>query len=474
MKRSFLLPFAFVSGLLLSACGTRSSLTDPDADPGCVPWSTSDGRAGAEHLLWAPFAVLDDGSVVVAIQDRVDGTGGMGMGSSNAYSVQKIDPEGETAWETMAGPEVQWIPAVARGAADEPLVLGAMNAGAQSALGATLPCPADGACSFLGKLAETGAPAWSKIVSASGVSLARALAVTGDGRMTVEGTFQGTLDLGCGPMTGGLDSRYLARLSPAGECLWSQAIVGTPRLEGVDDLAVDDDGEVALTLRLLSAPGARTIDLGGGPVPFVTEKSQALVVAKYAPNGDLVFARAVSGTSAQDSLIIHEANVALTDAGEVLVSTGYEGVLDLGGGPRGAPGLVRQFVTKLSATGEELWTRDVAASPLQEVGWLRPPFPLAVLPGGGFFLAGPGLPGLTILGKPAPEKAVFVAAYDAAGEPVSVQTFPVTEHATVAGLRASADGALVLAGSFAGTFDLGQEPLVSEGLQDSFVARICR
>jgi hypothetical protein len=37
-----------------------------------------------------------------------------------------------------------------------------------------------------------------------------------------------------------------------------------------------------------------------------------------------------------------------------------------------------------------------------------------------------------------------------------------------------ADGALVLAGFFAGTFDFGQDPLVSEGMEDSFVARICR
>lgn len=81
---------------------------------------------------------------------------------------------------------------------------------------------------------------------------------------------------------------------------------------------------------------------------------------------------------------------------------------------------------------------------------------------------------MKILGKPTPETAIFVAAYDAGGEPASVQTFPLTGDASVRGLDASADGALVLAGGFAGTLDFGQDLLVSEGRTDSFVARICR
>ncbi len=99
---------------------------------------------------------------------------------------------------------------------------------------------------------------------------------------------------------------------------------------------------------------------------------------------------------------------------------------------------------------------------------------IAIEPGGSFFLAGLGSPGMAILGEPVPETALFAAAFDAGGKPIDVQTFPFTRIAYGLGLSASAAGALVLVGQFEGALDLGQGPLVSEGPRDALVARICR
>jgi len=176
-----------------------------------------------------------------------------------------------------------------------------------------------------------------------------------------------------------------------------------------------------------------------------------------------VFARTVSGGIGTTFV-----KVGMTGAGEVVFVTAYDGAVDLGGGPRGTPGTSRCFVAKLGATGEEMWTRDLAT------GAAEARFDLAVEAGGGFTLAGSGLSGMTILAEPTSEATLFVASYDAAGEPLDVQTFPRTNGAYVMGMGATADGALVLAGGFSGTLDFGQDQLVAEGEQDAFVARICR
>jgi len=475
MKRSFLLPFALSSSLSLAACGGRSSLTPP-AD--CGPWSVHDGAAGTVHHVSTVFAALGDGSVVVPMSDAVTDADGGADEASYRYRVRKLDPDGAIAWEAEGGPEVVWFTAAARGAADGIYLAGVVRPGAPSVLGAAVSCPGKGTCSFVAKLAATGEAAWVKAFPSSAASdraYPRNLAVTDDGRITLEGSFDGTLDLGCGPASGTPGSyygnRFLARLSPSGECLWSRAVKGPPLWAQTDDhMAVGDAGDVAVTLDLLAHAGS-SIDLGGGPVPFVSEHGPAFAVAKYAPDGDLVFAKVVSGGSASAW-----PRVAVTHAGEVLFSGSYEGEIDLGGGPRGSAGVTRQFVTKLGPTGEELWTSDIAAGPRGE-GDNTSPFALALDGDGSFYLAGQGRHGMAILGEPVPSSALFTASYDGEGKPIDVQTFPLSGGAYGLALSARAPGALVLAGALEGTLDLGQGPFGSEGGSvtfDAFVARICR
>lgn len=466
------LPLALLAALQLSACGTRSSLSAPGVNTECGPWSVADGVSGVGRTPVVPFAVLGDGSVALAMRERVP------LGDDTLtynHWVRKIDRDGEVAWDLAGGPHSLGLEGVARDAAEGLVVRGYMGEGQWSILGTTLTCPA-GLCNFLGKVAETGTLSWSKVISSGGeLGDWGDLAVTADGRITVEGVFYGTIDFGCGPLTSGepigntaYPKRYLAQLSPSGECLWSRALGGAPLIIQAGEIAVDDQGEVALVLTLPVNPAAQSIDLGGGPVPFDTSQGQSLAVAKYTPSGDLVFAKVVIGSGAVNTGYMGAAHLALTSAGEVLISAGIEGRLDFGGGPQGSPGLVRQFVTKLSAQGDELWTRDVFA------GGVSASHAVAVVPGGGFFLAGRGQPAMKILDTPTPHTALFVASYDADGRPVDVQTFPITGGGQIAGVSASADGALVLAGDFSGTLDFGQDRLVAEGDEDTFVARICR
>jgi len=471
MKRSFLLPIALASGLLLPACGARSSLTEPGGvSDECGPWTVHDGAATLVYSC-KPLALLDDDSVVVPMADGVaDADGGAAVTWDHNW-LRKIDPDGAIAWEVGRDSEGIAFIAAARGA-DGIYVTGIADAGAQSVLGAAVNCAGEGPCSFVARLTQTGQPAWVKAFpssSAADRSYLRDLAVTDDGGITLGGGFDSTLDLGCGPVSGtGVGASrnlFVARLSPSGECLWSRAIALSE--PGGERMAVDGAGDVALVLSLDGPPGS-SVDLGSGPIPFGSEHPDAsFAIAKYAPDGALVFAKVATA-----EFTWGWPYVAMTGAGEVLLSASCMGTIDLGDGPRGSVDVDRLFVTKFDATGEELWTHDVATT---SVGLQGPPV-IATEPGGSFFLAGQVWPGMALLGEPVPESALFVAAFDAGGSPIDMQTFPLTPFegaVSVIGLSASA-GSLVLDGNFEGTLDLGQRPLVSEGRQDAFVARICR
>ncbi|APR84571.1 Hypothetical protein A7982_09920 [Minicystis rosea] len=466
MKRAYPL-FALASGsllLMLSAC-TRSSL--PDTERTCDSWSRRDGEPEMDRSVFAALALPGGG--VMALEKRELVLGGRWSG------IRKHDPDGRVAWEMTLGDDGVVSDGLTRDATGGVLVAGGIG-GKGTVLGTELTCPGQDTCGFILKIDDAGTV--QRTILLPGGFLMNTPAVTSDGRIAVEGWFYDTIDLGCGALTaveGDHTNRFVALLSPSGECLWSRAIV-SPKLNGwtQDHLAVDDAGEVALTIPLWMSSGAEAIDLGEGPVPFDTEKGSAIAVAKYAPNGDLALAKVVTSTSANPSMTVLAPNVALTRAGEVILSATHKGATDFGDGPQGSPELVRQAVTKLSATGEVLWTRDIAVGALVEVGVGPWPFTLALAPDGAVVLAGVNALGMKILDDPTPKDALYVITYEPDGDVASTQAFPLTGRAGVPALDASQGDTLLLAGAFAGTLDIGPSPLVSEGESDAFVATICR
>jgi hypothetical protein len=430
-----------------------------------------DGAAGRVQEVSRRFAVLDDGSVVLSTSEISPGPNGLADSGTTTERVWKVAPGGEIAWSVAGGADVFGTLVVAREPEGGVLVGGSMRPGEHEALGAALTCPGTGACSFLVRLDAAGGPTWSKVLSAAPMNAVRLghLAVTEDGRITVGGAFDGALDLGCGTLDGSpaipgslFGTRFVARLSSDGACLWSRAIVGAPTIPlASEDLAVDEAGEVAVVLTLLNKPGAETIDLGGGALPTGAEDGQALAVARYASNGDLVFARILSA-----GIVPVAPQIAFTTGGDVLLSATIEDV-DPDNSTAGDADTLRHFVTRFGAGGEVRWTRDIltgrhAGSPA-----------LAVAPGGGFFLAGQRAPDTELLGVPGANTALFVAELDDEGEPLDLRTFPFNGERYAMGLSVGPD-ALVLAGGYLGTIELGQGPLVSVGLGDAYVAKICR
>ena len=467
MNHSFLQSTALVSGLILTACGARSSLTDldPNRAEACGWWNVYEGAEGTLHSASLDFAALDDGSVVVPMAEEIVSADEDTFPTLTRQWVQKLDPDGEVAWEVMGKPYELGFGVAARDPAGGVYLAGTVMPGGASVLGTVVPCAGEWPCAFLAKLTSAGEPTWVKALPPNAAVIEH-LAVMEDGRITVEGSFDGTLDLGCGPATGTADGKYrnlfLARLSPTGECLWSRALVSDQFFAPFVNMAVGETGDVALALTLTDAPPGSSIDFGGGPlqsgnsIPY----RRMLAIAKYAPDGAFVFAK-VAGDG--DGGV----EVGVTDAGEVILAGVYTGPIDFGGGPRGSEENGRQFVTRLSAIGEELWTRDIAT----EYG--RGGLALALDSGGGFFLAGRGHAGMAILGAPVPEMTLFTAAFDAGGQPIDLQTFPLSGEFLDLKLSARVPDALVLVGTFNRVRDM-KVGVTYWGPEKALVATICR
>lgn len=489
-------PLAVLSTALLSACGARSSLTSTTSDEtSCVAWSRRDGRPGAEHFIYAPFDVLDDGSAAVTIEDRVKAAGGSNPTWSTNYLARKVSPPGVSAWEAWAGTEIDsaMILSAARSKADKPLVLVRAAPGTTSVLRAPVPCTGGGYCYYLAELSDAGEVTWTAPLTSGDNVGVNSLRASRDGQITVEGGFEGSVDIGCGPMTGVEGSRFVSRRSPSGECLWAKVVQGTPLLLGQSTLAVNEVGGAVLIMTLANEPGERTVDAGNGPISFSTEHGYGLLVAEYASNGDLLFAKAVGGTGGvTGSASPPDVDAALTNDGDVVIPMLYRGVLDFGGGPRGEPDVPRALVVKLSASGQEVWNHDIADHPpafdspsstlvvAAEPGPSDPahpasgPKPRPVSgPDGGFVVVGNGQNGMAISGTPTPAGTLFLAVFDAAGKATRVRTFPAI-RTVPAGVRTTPDGGWVLAGHFEKTVDFGQLPLTAQGGIDSFVAKVCR
>ena len=76
-----------------------------------------------------------------------------------------------------------------------------------------------------------------------------------------------------------------------------------------------------------------------------------VVVAKFAANGAHQWSKRFGDASNQ-----YSADVAVDSVGDVIVTGGFVGTIDLGGGPRISAGAEDIFLTKLAADGSHMWS----------------------------------------------------------------------------------------------------------------------
>jgi hypothetical protein len=154
-------------------------------------------------------------------------------------------------------------------------------------------------------------------------------------------------DLGCGsltvPKSGGV---VLASLDSGGSCQWSKLLALPSASVFGKNFRVGADGTLALAVVY-----SGSIDFGGGPLSAAGPR--ALAVARFDGSGNLLSAKSYGSASSHFTI----GSLGVNLAGTLILTGGYSGTVDLGGGA--LPASDDTFLAVFDATGAFKWNRTV-------------------------------------------------------------------------------------------------------------------
>jgi hypothetical protein len=284
-----------------------------------------------------------------------------------------------------------------------------------------------------------------------------AMAVNDFGEIALVGTARGTIDFGNIPWEGTTTDTdvVVAKISKEGQALWSRRY-GDSCDQAGGAVAHTPSGNV-----LIAGNFCGKMDFGTTTVETKGAERDAFVAVIDALGED-VYSRSFGGKGAQI------ARAAAVDAdGNAVIVGSFDQAFDDGTGEAVSAGLKDIFVLKLDPKGKLLWSERFGGPGADAPGAvavdsagnivLGGKFEDSIDFGGGPLTASPGLP------------SSFLVQLNPSGKHLWSQSFAGVD-AVVNGLAIGPKGAIAVAGSFAGTIDLGDGVLTSAGSNDAFVA----
>jgi len=304
---------------------------------GVTLWSKRFGDAATQ----TPSVVTVDPAGHVILAGGLYGAANFGLGLLTSAGgtdvfVAKFTPMGMPLWAKHFGdPLSQAASSVATDAIGN-IVLGGTNGGVVDFGGGPI-STAGSSDIFIAKLdAGGGTHVWSKGFGDPSLQAFFGLGVDPEGNVAFGGRYAGVVDFGGGPLEpAGNENFYVAKLSPAGEPIFSRAFV-TDFTKQTGSFAVDGAGNLLMTGYI-----SGTADLGFGPV--TSKLPFDMFAMKLDPAGASLWAR-VFGEDADQA----GRAVAADPKGHVLVTGTNEGSIDFGEGPIVSAGSLDVFVAKLA------------------------------------------------------------------------------------------------------------------------------
>jgi hypothetical protein len=311
--------------------------------------------------------------------------------------------------------------------------------------------PADETCD--GEAACTGKLQWAiDDIGKSDDHSGADIAADAQGNVLVTGSFDKTFDVGGVTLASDSHDAFVLKLDPAGKGLWARQAHGNAYGSAI---ASDAAGNV-----LVAGGFDDTVDLGSGPLK--SAGSSDVYVAKYSPDGELLWSRGFGGSGYQWA----EA-MAVDAAGNSVIIGGIHDGADFGDGYVPAAGNTDFFVMKLDPSGNRLWSKQLGTAGYDYGMGVAVDAKGAVLISGSFDgtldLGGGAL-------KFAGDEDLFFAKLAPDGAHVFSRSFGGDGHDQGRGIAVGPAGNIVVAGLFSSTVDFGGGPLQAKGAYDAFLA----
>jgi hypothetical protein len=308
----------------------------------------------------------------------------------------------------------------------------------------------------IARFSPSGQHAWSKVFGGQGQQQLIPLVSSPDGYLFAAGTFEGALD---SAMSAGSYDAWAGRLDPDGNLGWVRAY-GDAAIQGIYNAAATPDGGVVLV-----GGFEGTMSFTGGDSLVSTGGFDAFV-AKLDAGGNHQWSRSFG-----DANSIVQMMVTAAPNGDILVLLGTDQVVDFGGGPLDTVAGIDLVVARLDGNGSHLWSKRFGAQEEQ--------FGLGVqVDSRGCIVVASEVKGsIDFGGGPlvsAGDSDVVVAKLDPDGNHVWSQRFGSAGLQQVTTMAVDGNDDILLAGGFEGTLDFGGTPLQSAGGQDIFIAKLGR
>jgi uncharacterized delta-60 repeat protein len=306
-----------------------------------------------------------------------------------------------------------------------------------------------------------------------------------DGSVLVTGSFEGTTILGQGEpnattlTSAGSRDIFVAKYNPNGALVWAKRAGGTSEDYGGNYIIGYSDGTSIVT-----GSFTNTAVFGEGETnatTLVSAGSRDIFVAKYNPNGDLVWAKRAGSTGGAE----YGFGLAVNTDGSVLVTGYFEGSATFGQGETNVTTLVSgggtdAFIAKYNANGTLAWAKRIGGNS-SEWG-----YGISNNIDGTFVITGVFLSGSVIFGQGEVNETtlslaggydMYIAKYSAEGDLLWAKSAGGTGFDWGRDIVMHSDGSSTVKGFFSSTAIFGQgetnqTSLVSAGgSSDLFIAK---
>lgn len=408
----------------------------------CLTQYGSDGAAVALSVT------VDRATGDVAIVGSLNGTVDFGGGPLTAVGapdmfVAKFDSRCRHLWSKSFGTVGEELFVDARFDPQSNLILaGNVRRGGADFGGGLLSSVGDYDI-FLVKLARDGSHVWSKRYGDPLYQRVDEIDVDEDGDVVMVGTFSGDLDFGLGRLDGRM---YVAKIDSSGEPVFSKAFKSlTDTAAQLRSVAVDHDGNI-----VVGGIFGGTIEFGGRVLTGSGRFGLSVVIAKFTPNGVLLWSNLYPAFGEKLSFA--------RDGALYLWTTVPDGQsAQFGAVSVAGPGSV---LTKISALGDHDWTRSFAGG----VFWAAGTRTVAVTDFGHVVAVADGATTDFGSGPIASHGStdIFLTEFDGAGHLICASAHGDEDHDGIASI-ATAGNEVAVTGEFTRSISFGARTLTAPG-----------